>query len=77
MGSKRTATIAPKAGEEAYLQIGEVAERTVRPAQRAEGRTGVLDEPVQLRPHRRERGGQPRAGVEEARQARRRRKSSR
>jgi len=28
MGSKKTATIAPEAGEEAYLQIGEVAERT-------------------------------------------------
>ena len=28
MGSKKAATIAPEAGEEAYLQIGEVAERT-------------------------------------------------
>src|SRR2546422_4594532 len=28
MSSKRTATIAPEAGEEAFLQIGEVAERT-------------------------------------------------
>ena len=28
MSSKRAATIAPEAGEEAYLQIGEVAERT-------------------------------------------------
>src|SRR5438046_9006123 len=28
MNSKRTATVAPEAAEEAYLQIGEVAERT-------------------------------------------------